>query len=106
VERVGFVLKVRADRLEDYRREHENVWPEMLEALSRHGWHNYSLFLRHDGTLIGYVEAENGFQAALDGMADEEVNARWQDRMAPFFEGGGDQADTMMEQLEEVFHLD
>lgn len=106
MERVGFVLKVRPDRLEDYKREHQDVWPEMLEALSRHGWHNYSLFLRADGTLFGYVEAASGFQTALDGMGDEEINALWQDRMSPYFEGGGDHADTMMQQLEEVFHLD
>ncbi len=106
MERVGFILSVRPDRLDDYKREHENVWPEMLTALSKHGWSNYSLFLRNDGTLFGYVEAVHGFQAALEGMADEEVNSRWQDKMAPFFEGAGDHADTMMEQLEEVFHLD
>lgn len=104
--RVGFVLEVRADRLEDYKREHEAVWPEMLEALSRHGWRNYSLFLREDGTLFGYVEVSGSFQEALDGMASEEVNERWQQRMAPYFEGTGDHADRMMEQLVEVFHLD
>jgi L-rhamnose mutarotase len=39
-------------------------------------------------------------------MAIEEVNARWQAEMAPFFEGTGAAADTMMEELVEVFHLD
>ena len=39
--------------------------PEMLEALSRHGWRNYSLFLRDDGTLFGYVEVDGTFEAAL-----------------------------------------
>lgn len=104
--RVAFVLRVRPDRLEEYRREHEAVWPEMLEALSRHGWRNYSLFLREDGTLFGYMETPDTFEAALDGMATEDVNRRWQEKMAPFFAGGGDHADRMMEQLVEVFHLD
>jgi L-rhamnose mutarotase len=39
-------------------------------------------------------------------MAKEEINAKWQDSMAPFFEGTGDHADRMMVELEEVFHLD
>lgn len=104
--RVGFVLKVKPDRLEEYRREHEAVWPEMLEALSRHGWQNYSLFLRPDGTLFGYVETTGSFQDALDGMASEEVNDRWQERMAPFFDADGRPADQMMHVLDEVFHLD
>lgn len=104
--RIGFLLKVRADRLEEYRRVHEDVWPEMLDALRRHGWHNYSLFLREDGTLFGYFETPGSFQDALDGMASEAVNARWQTEMAPFFEGTGGHADRMMETLTEVFHLD
>lgn len=108
--RVGFVLQVRPDRLDDYRAAHAAVWPDMLAALSRHGWHNYSLFLRDDGTLFGYVEVDGAFQDALAGMAGEEVNARWQEAMAPFFaptDGDGERAaDTMMEQLTEVFHLD
>ena len=108
--RVGFVLQVRPDRLDDYRAAHAAVWPDMLDALSRHGWHNYSLFLRDDGTLFGYVEIDGTFEEALAGMAGEDVNARWQEAMAPFFAApAGDNeraADTMMEQLVEVFHLD
>jgi L-rhamnose mutarotase len=105
--RVGFVLKVRADKIEEYKAHHEQVWPEMLDALRRNGWHNYSLFVRPDGLLFGYFEAAESFQASLDGMADEEVNARWQAFMAPYFEGLGDQhADQMMLELAEVFHLD
>ncbi|HZA00432.1 MAG TPA: L-rhamnose mutarotase [Acidimicrobiales bacterium] len=104
--RVGFVLKVRPDRLVEYRRHHETVWPEMLDALRRHGWHNYSLFLRDDGTLFGYLETPGTFEEARAGMAAEPVNARWQQLMAPYFEGSGGPADQMMQTLDEVFHLD
>jgi L-rhamnose mutarotase len=107
MKRVGFLLKVRPDKIEEYKARHQEVWPDMLDALRRTGWHNYSLFLRPDGLLFGYFEAEESFQASLDGMAKEEVNARWQQSMAPFFENlGGAQADQAMQQLEEVFHLD
>ena len=106
MKRVGFLLKVKEDMLEEYKKRHEAVWPEMLDALRRTGWHNYSLFMLEDGLLFGYFEAEESFQASLDGMASEEINAKWQDYMAPFFEGTGDHADRMMVELEEVFHLD
>lgn len=56
----------------------------MLEALRRTGWHNYSLFVRDDGLLFGYFEAEESFAASLAGMAGEDVNARWQEFMAPY----------------------
>ncbi len=107
MKRVGFLLKVKADKIAEYKEHHKAVWPEMLDALRRHGWHNYSLFLRDDGLLFGYFEAEESLQASLEGMKGEEVNARWQAFMAPYFEAlGGRYADEALVELEEVFHLD
>ena len=101
MERVCFLLRVRPDRLDEYRARHAAVWPEMLDALRAAGWRNYSLFLRPDGLLVGYVECED-FTAAQAAMARTEVNDRWQRDMAPFF---GDRPDEGLERLEEVFHL-
>lgn len=107
MKRIGFLLKVKPEKIAEYKKHHETVWPEMLAALRRHGWHNYSLFMREDGTLFGYFETPASFQDALDGMAGEAINARWQEFMAPYFESpDGAHADTMMVELEEVFHLD
>jgi L-rhamnose mutarotase len=103
--RIGFVLKVKPELIAEYRRHHESVWPEMLDALRRTGWHNYSLFIRPDGILFGYFETDGSFEDALAGMASEPINARWQELMAPYFEGVGIAADQMMIELEEVFHL-
>ena len=76
--------------------------PEMRQALSESGWGNYSLFLREDGLLVGYVETED-FEAAQRAMAATDVNDRWQSEMAAFF---GERADEGLVRLEEVFHLD
>ncbi|GAA3468649.1 L-rhamnose mutarotase [Nonomuraea roseola] len=101
MQRVCFLLKVKPDRLEEYRERHRNVWPEMLEALSRTGWRNYSLFLRDDGLLVGYLETDD-YETARSAMAETDVDARWQAEMAPFFEGD----DRGFLLLDEVFHLD
>ena len=78
----------------------------MLKALRETGWRNYSLFLRPDGMLVGYLETLD-FAAALKAMAEHEVNSRWQTEMAPFFEAlEGRRPDEGMLRLEEVFHLD
>ncbi len=103
--RVCFQLQVRPDRLQEYKERHRAVWPEMLHALRDTGWHNYSLFLRPDGLLIGYVETPS-IEAAQAGMAATDVNARWQAEMAEFFElPDGERPDTGLRRLEEVFHL-
>jgi L-rhamnose mutarotase len=97
---------VKQDKIEEYKEVHRNVWPEMLEALRSTGWRNYSLFLREDGILIGYLETEN-FDAALEGMSKLDVNRRWQEAMVPYFEEmEGSTADSSFVMLEEVFHLD
>ncbi len=106
VERVCFQLHVDPDRIDEYRRRHAAVWPEMLVALRDSGWRNYSLFLRDDGLLVGYFETES-LDTALDSMRAIEVNARWQAEMAPFFlDLDGASPDTGFRRLVEVFHLD
>ncbi|GAB2805659.1 L-rhamnose mutarotase [Lentzea nigeriaca] len=102
--RICFTLRVRPDRIDEYRARHREVWPEMRAALSEAGWRNYSLFLAEDGLLIGYLECDD-FDAALAEMARTEVNARWQAEMAEFFVGDGN-PDERMRPLDEVFHLD
>jgi len=104
--RVCFQLQVRRDRMAEYRERHAAVWPEMLHALAETGWHNYSLFLREDGLLIGYFETPS-LADAQAGMARTDVNARWQAEMAEFFEDlEGLAPDEGFLVLDEIFHLE
>lgn len=104
--RVCFTLRVDPSRLDEYRDRHAAVWPEMLEALRDAGWHDYSLFLRPDGLLVGFLVTDD-FAAARAAMERTGVNARWQAEMAGFFVGLDDgRPDLAMAPLEEVFHLE
>ncbi|HEY1803539.1 MAG TPA: L-rhamnose mutarotase [Terracidiphilus sp.] len=106
MQRVCFLLRVRPEKVGEYKLRHAEVWPEMLEALRQAGWQNYSLFLREDGVLVGYLEASD-FEQARAAMKSYAVNARWQAEIAPLFESleHGTADDTMVP-IEEVFHLD
>ena len=104
--RYCFLLQVRPDRLAEYRERHRQVWPDMLAALKASGWHHYSLFLRDDGLLVGYVESDD-LAAAQAAMAATEVNARWQAQMAGFFTGlDGRRPDEGFQLLDEIFNLE
>jgi len=104
--RVCFQLQVRPERIEEYCARHAAVWPEMLQALHATGWHNYSLFVREDGLLVGYFETPD-LDAARAGMAATEVNARWQAEMAEFFTDlDGLAPDQGFLVLDEVFNLE
>ncbi|MFI6576206.1 L-rhamnose mutarotase [Nocardiopsis sp. NPDC050513] len=104
MQRVCFVLKVRRERLEEYKERHAAVWPEMRDALSATGWRNYSLFCTDEGMVVGYLETED-FEAARAAMARTDVNDRWQAEMAPFFEDLPGRPDEGMLPLTEIFHL-
>ena len=104
--RYCFTLRVRPDRLREYKARHQAVWPEMLEALRDAGWSNYSLFLSDDGLLIGYVETPD-LDSARAAMARTTVNGRWQQEMSQFFvDLGHGHADDNFALIPEVFHLE
>jgi len=98
MERVCWTMRVRPEKLDEYKAAHRSVWPEMLDALRSTGWTNYSLFLADDGLLIGYLETED-FEAALAGMEATDVNARWQAAMSELLV-------PPLRRIEEVFHLE
>lgn len=101
-----FVGRIHKDRLEEYKERHAAVWPEMLDALKKAGFNNYSLFLNEEGLLVGYFESPDA-EAAFAAMAATDVNARWQGEMAPFFViPEGKRPDQCLEFLGEVFHLE
>jgi L-rhamnose mutarotase len=109
MKRIAFLIKVKEQMIEEYKQRHQAVWPEMLEAIARSGWHNYSLFMREDGLLFGYFETAESLEAALQALGAEDANTRWQEYMKDFFEAasrGTGRADENMIELQEVFHLD
>jgi L-rhamnose mutarotase len=101
-----FLLRVRPDRADEYVADHENVWPEMQEALRRSGWGDYSLFLdRSTGLVVGGVTSDD-FDEAKRRMNAEDINARWQQSMAGYFLPVDDRvAPGEMVHLEQYFHL-
>ena len=105
MQRVCFVLQVKPERLDEYRERHRSVWPEMQDALRNSGWRNYSLFLRDDGMLVGYV-ATDDFERSRQLMAETAINGVWQASMKEFFvDAEGRTPDKQMRPLEQVFFL-
>ncbi|MEV4686204.1 L-rhamnose mutarotase [Microbacterium sp. LWH3-1.2] len=102
-QRVCFLMQVKSERVAEYLTVHEDIWPDMLEALRETGWTNFSLFLRRrDGLVVGYVETAD-YALATSAMARREVNTRWQRTMAEYFVEG--RPDEDVDVLEEYFHL-
>jgi L-rhamnose mutarotase len=101
-QRTAFSLHVRPDKIEEYIRAHQDVWPEMLDALRSAGIRNYTIY-RDGNRMFGYFEADD-LAAAEQYLAQQDVSTRWQDAMADLLEervpDGGPSA------LQEIFRLD
>ena len=101
-QRTAFVLRVRPEKIDEYVRAHEDVWPEMLDALRGAGIRNYTIF-RDDNRMFGYFEADD-LAAAGRYLAQQDVSTRWQDAMAELLEERV--PDAGPPSLQEVFRLD
>jgi len=103
MQRACFILHVKKDRVQDYLDAHQ-VWPEMEKAISDAGIRNYSMFVRDDGLLVGYFEAEDP-EGSLRKLGETDVNRRWQEHMAEYFESSGDLQEGGVQWLRQCYYL-
>ena len=105
MQRVAFVihLKPGADPVE-YKRRHDEIWPEMLAALRSAGARNYSIF-RDGSRLFAYLEVED-YGRMRAAIAADPVNARWQAYMRDTIDHDLDPETGALRLLPEMFHMD
>ena len=77
----AWVLEVRPGYEEEYKKRHDEIWPEMLETLRDAGIRNYNIF-RHGLTLFGYFETDD-LEATKAKLAVSKVDAKWGEWMGP-----------------------
>lgn len=104
MKRYSFQMRIHPGMKAEYRKAHDEIWPDMAAAISEAGIRNYSIYFRPDGTLFAYLECADP-AAAFGKLGKTEVNARWQKAMDRFFvkDDPSTVGPTIME-LEEVFH--
>jgi L-rhamnose mutarotase len=101
--RKAFVMKVRPDAHDEYRRRHDEIWPELSAALRQHGVRSYSIFLdARRNLLFAYVELDS--VERWNAIAGTEVCRRWWAFMRDIMETNPDDS-PVAEDLAEVFHL-
>lgn len=101
--RKAFVMNVYPDKHDEYEKRHNEIWPEMVDELHKHGASNYSIFLdKETNKLFGYVEIED--EVTWNKMATTEVNQKWWSFMEPVMKTNSDQSPVSKE-LKQVFHM-
>jgi L-rhamnose mutarotase len=104
VERICFTFELQPGMEDEYKRRHDEIWPELVDAIKDAGISNYTLF-RRDRQVIAYAECEPDVATAFSKVGATDVNARW----AAWFEDVivrlTDESGNLF-RAEEVWHLD
>lgn len=97
------VMKVYKEHHEEYRRRHDELWPEMEQMLREHGMVEYSIFLDSaTDNLFAYLVIKD--EELWARSADTEVCRRWWDYMKDIMETNADNSPVARD-LTEVFRL-
>ena len=101
--RVAFKMKLFPGLEEEYKKRHDELWPELEELLKKAGISEYSIFLDPDtNSLFGVLKAED--PKNLDNLPKHEVMQRWWKYMADIMESNPDNSPVSIP-LKEVFYL-
>ena len=99
------VCGIKPDRIEEYKKLHAAVWPEVLEMIKKCNLQNYSIYLK-DELLFSYFEyTGDDFERDMRNMGEDPVTQRWWDVCKPCM----DPLKTRSEgewwaEMEEIFH--
>jgi L-rhamnose mutarotase len=101
--RLCFTFEVYEGAEGEYKKRHDEIWPELVEAIEGSGLRNYSLF-RRGVQVVGYVEGDD-IDASFAKVGESDANRRWaewfQDVIVNLTDGRGN---LMI--MQEVWHLD
>ena len=104
MQRIAFIMRIKPGTEEEYRRRHQQVWPELLADLKQAGCSRYSIYMR-GLDLFAYMEVED-FEGFLNVMAASKVSEHWEQFMSDILIRETDPTTGFPPVLPEVFHLD
>ncbi len=101
--RIAFKMKIFSGCEEEYKRRHEQLWPDLQQLLKDAGIHDYSIFFDETtNSLFGVMKAED--KAKLAALPSHPVMQKWWKYMADIMETNADHS-PVQTQLKEVFYL-
>tara|TARA_A100001011_G_scaffold259289_1_gene267615 strand:+ start:192 stop:506 length:315 start_codon:yes stop_codon:yes gene_type:complete len=100
----AWVLEVRPGYEDEYKKRHDEIWPEMVQMLSDAGLRNYNIF-RHGLTLFGYFETDD-LKKSIDHIVKSEVNKKWGEYMSDILKSEVDPKTNFPYLLPIQMHLD
>ena len=103
MERVAFKMKLNPGCEAEYKKRHDQIWPELKDLLKTAGIRDYSIFLDEStNTLFGVLKTDD--PKALDNLPKNPVMQKWWAYMRDIMETKPDNSPVSIP-LREVFYL-
>jgi L-rhamnose mutarotase len=104
--KLAYTMKLKSGAADEYKRRHDEVWPEIIALLREHGFSDYSIFLNEQtSTLYAVYTASSMATASNDAMRSSEIMQKWWAYMADLVEFNEDGTPNT-NPLKMVFHMD
>ncbi len=107
MKRISAVFKVKPELIEEYKKIHSNIWPEIKDIEKKAGFNNFSMFYRENGTVYTYMEIKGDFDKVMEKLSKSDVHKKWLNMLDRFYikkEKNTPGAEIRL--LEEVYHID
>jgi L-rhamnose mutarotase len=105
MEKYAWSAKIVPGKKEEYKRRHDEIWPELVELLRAAGIKNYTIWNVGD-VLFGYYECSKGIKFAADMQKNSPIVAKWDEYMKDVLIMEMDENTGAQPLLECVFELD
>ena len=104
--RYGFLFRIRPELKADFKKAHDEIWPQLVAAIREVGIHDYTHFYREDGIIFAVLEADNP-TVSLALLAKKDIRTQWEKTMEKYFvKSDHSSLGPETTALEEIFHLD
>jgi L-rhamnose mutarotase len=104
MKRNSFKMKLKPGKVAEYKKCHDEIWPELSAELRAAGVSDYSIFLDEETLTLFAVQKLSDRNSAA-ALPNSPIVRKWWDAMAPLMETHPDHAPVCGD-LREVFHLD
>ncbi|MCP4298615.1 MAG: L-rhamnose mutarotase [Proteobacteria bacterium] len=104
MEKVAFKMKLNSGQIEEYKKRHDEIWPELSQLLSDAGVYDYTIFIDEETNVLFAVQRLKEGHTAAD-LPQNELVKKWWKYMSDIMESNPDHSPVVGE-LKSVFHMD
>ena len=101
--KIAFKMKLKPGFKAEYKKRHDEIWPELSTLLKENGISDYSIFLDEETNTLFAVQRQNGNSS--QDLGSTQIVQKWWAYMADIMETNADNSPITFP-LEMVFHLD